>query len=418
VEFNGYRGRGGGPGKMGWVWALVLLIGCATTAPAASPKRIVLLGDSTTYGYALDRPYGQILSEILIARGIPSLVINAGINGNTTDGGRTRFERDVLARKPDIVVIQYGLNDQGIRLYTNPAATGTLVAKEQFIENHRAFVRQLRERGITAILMTPNPMVWTPELGRKYPDGPYLTAPDGGNRRLERYVESIRAVAVEERVPLVDIYRIYSTRNSLDDLFLPDGVHPNEKAYGINADALAEVLAPARANGPAPAGRSTRALDLISRGRILALSTRGRGWREDQGRVVLERIEERGNPLDRITLPVALGSGDFQTRARVRIFGAESSPLLIVGNRRFALGAPTAGGAGPVPLVVAVGRPITLEIARRKGVLTVTADGRRLFAEETDGAALPVLGFEPGKGKLEIYDLRVELSQPGRAAGE
>ena len=193
VEFNGYRGRGGGPGKMGWACALVLLIGCAPTAPAASPKRIVLLGDSTTYGYALDRPYGQILSEILIARGIPALIINAGINGNTTEGARTRFERDVLARKPDIVVIQYGLNDQGIRFYTDPAATGTLVAKEQFAENLRAFVRQLRERGITAILMTPNPMVWTPELGRKYPDGPYLTAPDGGNRRLERYVESIRA---------------------------------------------------------------------------------------------------------------------------------------------------------------------------------------------------------------------------------
>ena len=404
---------------MGWAWALVLLIGCAMAARAASPKRIVLLGDSTTYGYALDRPYGQILSEILTARGIPALVINAGINGNTTDGARTRFERDVLARKPDIVVIQYGLNDQGIRFYTDPAATRTLVAQEQFAENLRAFVRQLRERGITAILMTPNPMVWTPELGRKYPDGPYLTPPDGGNRRLERYVESIRALAVEERVPLVDIYRIYTTRNSLDDLFLPDGVHPNEKAYGINADALAQVLVPARANAPERAGRSARALHLIDSGRIRALSTRGRGWREDQGRVVLERIEERGNPLDRITLPVALGSGDFQTRARVKIFGnAESPPLLIIGNRRFPLGAPAAGGAGPVPLVVAVGRPITLEIARRKGVLTITADGRRLFAEETGAAALPVLGFEPGKGKLEIYDLRVELSQPGRASGE
>ena len=70
MEFNGYRGRRGGPGKMGWAWALVLLIGAPSAARAEGPKRIVLLGDSTTYGYALDRPYGQILSEILTARGI------------------------------------------------------------------------------------------------------------------------------------------------------------------------------------------------------------------------------------------------------------------------------------------------------------------------------------------------------------
>jgi lysophospholipase L1-like esterase len=380
---------------------------------ASAPKRIVLLGDSTTYGYALDRTYGQILSEILTARGIAALVVNAGINGNTTDGARTRFERDVLARKPNIVVIQYGLNDQAIRLYRDPVATGTLVAQEQFVGNLRAFVRQLRERGITAILMTPNPMVWTPELGQKYPDGPYLAPPDGGNRRLERYVESIRALAVEERVPLVDIYRIYTTRNSLDDLFLPDGVHPNEKAYGINADALANVLAPASADRRGSTGRSPRALHLIDRGRILALSTRGRGWREDQGRVVLERTEDRGNPLDRITLPVALGSGDFQIRARVKILrGGDSPPQLIVGNRRFALGEPGAGGTALVQLAVEVEKDITLEIARRKGVLTIAADARQLFSEDTAGTATPILGFEPGKGKLEIYDLRAEINRP------
>ena len=310
-------------------------------------------------------------------------MINAGINGNTTDRGRTRFEHDVLARKPDIVVIQYGLNDQGIRFYTDPATTRALVARENFAENLRAFVRQLRERGITAILMTPNPMVWTPELGRKYPEGPYLAAPDGGNRRLERYVESIRAVAVEEHVPLVDIYRIYTSgTRSPTSSSLTGSIRTRRRTGSTPRRSLRcwHRLAPVFPNR----WHAQRApCMLIDRGRIRALSTRGRGWREEQGRVVLERIEERGNPLDRITLPVALGSGDFRARARVEISsGAESSPLLIVGDRRFALGEQTAGGAGAVPLAVAVGRPITLEITRRDGVLTVAAGGRQLFAEE------------------------------------
>ena len=33
-------------------------------------------------------------------------VINAGVPGNTTQDGCARFERDVLSRDPDIVIIQ------------------------------------------------------------------------------------------------------------------------------------------------------------------------------------------------------------------------------------------------------------------------------------------------------------------------
>jgi lysophospholipase L1-like esterase len=388
---------------------LALLGARGAAAEGIRARRIVLLGDSVTYGYALDRTYGQILGELLAARGRPALVVNAGINGNTTEQGRARFERDVLARRPDLVAIEYGLNDQAVRLYRDPAATAPLVPRERFVENLRHFVRELRRRGIVAVLVTPNPMVWTPELARKNPDGPFVAPPDGGNRRLEVYVEAIRTLAREENAPLVDFYRMYSARGSLDDLFLPDGVHPNEKAYGMNARALADVIVP-----PGPASRQQpeeppRRLRAIDRGTIRALCTRGRGWREETGHVLLERLDERGNPLDRITLPVALGSRDFRLRARIEVPGGVAAPpILVVGGRRFTLGGTPQ--AGTARLEVALDRPIALEVARRNGTLTIASGKRRLVAEPLGAEALPVVGFEPGRSRLRIHELDVTLT--------
>ena len=38
-------------------------------------------------------------------------VINAGIGGDMAKRGAERFERDVLSKNPDLIVICYGLND-------------------------------------------------------------------------------------------------------------------------------------------------------------------------------------------------------------------------------------------------------------------------------------------------------------------
>ena len=47
-----------------------------------------------------------------LARWLPGVrVIDAGIGGDTLDGGRRRFESDVLAHKPDVLVIALGAND-------------------------------------------------------------------------------------------------------------------------------------------------------------------------------------------------------------------------------------------------------------------------------------------------------------------
>ena len=91
--------------------------------------------------------------------------------------------------------------------------------------------------------MTPNPMCWTPTLERHYPEGPYLDPPRGGNLLLQEYVKTVRRISPAENVPLVDIFQAYedfenTSGRPMEELFLDDGVHPNERGYAMNVDRL------------------------------------------------------------------------------------------------------------------------------------------------------------------------------------
>ena len=66
--------------------------------PAAA-RRIVVFGDSRAAQWA----------DVLQVPG--AQVVNRGISGETTAQMALRFERDVIALKPQIVVIQAGIND-------------------------------------------------------------------------------------------------------------------------------------------------------------------------------------------------------------------------------------------------------------------------------------------------------------------
>ena len=99
------------------------------------------------------------------------------------------------------------------------------------------------------ILLTPNPMAWTPELLALYGKPPYDTTSDAGfNLLLEPYVEAVRRVAREENASLIDVNRMFKDHaseagNSLHDL-LTDGMHPNSAAHEIIAGRIAALLQP------------------------------------------------------------------------------------------------------------------------------------------------------------------------------
>jgi len=232
--------------------ALALLI-FTTLAPAGpgtrpEPLRIVAFGDSTTAPREALVIYAERLAHDLPARGIDVEVANAGIPSNTTEDARKRFQVDVIDRKPALVILQFGINDAAVDVWKDPPATSPRVDRERFKENLAFFLRELAERDIRAILMTPNPTRWAPKTRELYGRPPYGPEdPDGFNVLLRGYAGAAREIAAALNTPLVDVYAAFQDYGSVpgqsaDDLLL-DGMHPNEAGHALVAGLLLEAIA-------------------------------------------------------------------------------------------------------------------------------------------------------------------------------
>jgi len=79
--------------------------------------------------------------------------------------------------------------------------------------------------------MTPQPLRWTPKLLKLYGKPPYVPGDEAGlNVLLEEYVKTLREVAREKKVPLVDVYAAFA--DGAGGL-LQDGMHPNDKGHAL-----------------------------------------------------------------------------------------------------------------------------------------------------------------------------------------
>jgi lysophospholipase L1-like esterase len=170
----------------------LIIAALALTAAAPAPKgppTVILVGDSTV------QP-GSGYGEKLCARFKPEVTCR-----NTARGGRStksfRYEgrwsgvvaaaKDSAARRqPTYVLIQFGHNDAS----DLPERHTDM---DQFVDNYRTFVKEVRAVGATPVLVTPL-------TRRQFKDG-QLTPGDVGPR-----AEAIRQVAKQEKVLLLDLY--------------------------------------------------------------------------------------------------------------------------------------------------------------------------------------------------------------------
>ena len=213
--------------------------------------KIVAFGDSTTAPRGKLVVYADLLRGELPGKGISAQVINAGLGGNTTAMARKRFERDVLSHKPALAIIQFGINDAAVDVWKTPPATKSRVSKEHYRANLEFFIDSLHKQGAQVVLMTPNPLRWSPRIKKMYGKPPYdPNAVDGFTGILSGYAAIVRDVAKAQSVELIDVYAQYEAYDakpgqSMDSLLL-DGMHPNAKGHRLAADllraAIGEVL--------------------------------------------------------------------------------------------------------------------------------------------------------------------------------
>lgn len=205
--------------------------------------RIVCFGDSTTaprekvdvYSNALERTFPEVT------------VINRGQRGDTTTNALQRFRTDVLELLPDIVIIQFGINDAAVDVWKDPATLSSRVGLSAFATNLRKFIDQIQAIQGRVLLLTPNQLRWTEALLALYGKAPYKPKEERGfNGILQKYAEAVRTVAREKHIELIDIYMLYdrweeSTHRSCSELLL-DGIHPNTSGHSLVAQELITVL--------------------------------------------------------------------------------------------------------------------------------------------------------------------------------
>jgi len=213
--------------------------------PAGEPLTIVAFGASTTAPRGSLIVYAMLLEWELTDEGRNVRVINAGKGSDNTVTARKRFEQDVLAHDPELVIIQLGINDSAIDVWRG--VTEPRVPIADYERNLEHLVTTLKDRGSKVILMTPTPLRWTDKLKELYGKPPYDPGdPDGFSFLLKEYAERCRQVAARQGVPLADSFRAFQEYGevegqAVDDLLL-DGMHPNDLGHEIEADLLLEQI--------------------------------------------------------------------------------------------------------------------------------------------------------------------------------
>jgi acyl-CoA thioesterase-1 len=100
-----------------------------------APMSIVVLGDSLSAEYGLDRDTGWVaLMRKRLAQSAPDYnVVNASISGETTTGGKTRLPAILARVHPGAVIVELGANDalRGIPLTLSRSNLGSIIESSQ-----------------------------------------------------------------------------------------------------------------------------------------------------------------------------------------------------------------------------------------------------------------------------------------------
>lgn len=193
----------------------------AKLAAATEPVKIVCFGDSVTglyYHTGGVRTYTDMLG-IALERAYPKsdvIAVNAGISGHTTANALARIDKDVLAHRPDLVTVMFGLNDM-VKIDDIAA----------YRKNLAEIISRCRATGAEVVLCTPNSVITT---GSRPKD------------KLEKYCEAVREVAADEGVGLCDSFAAFEAMREADPLgwrlTLSDEIHPNMAGHKAIAEQL------------------------------------------------------------------------------------------------------------------------------------------------------------------------------------
>jgi lysophospholipase L1-like esterase len=197
-------------------------------------KKIVFFGDSITQAGVDKGGYIDVLQNMIIEKGAgDKFELNgAGVSGNKIYDLYLRIEKDVLDKKPDVVVIWVGVND-----VWHKSSSGTGTDFDKFGRFYDAVVKKIQQGGAKVIVVTPA------AIGEK---NDYSNSQDGD---LNGYSSWLRKYVKDNGLGLVDLRNIfheYSLAHNPDNLskgiLTSDGVHLNAKGNALVAEEMWKAI--------------------------------------------------------------------------------------------------------------------------------------------------------------------------------
>ena len=198
-------------------------------------QTVVLYGTSLTIGGEWAKAVKNYFD-----RQFPGLVtfVNAAQSGQESNWGVTNLQKRVLARNPDLVFIEFSVND---------AATKHGISLEKSEANLDTMVKAMRQQNpnVDIIVLTMNP-------GWDSPNEPSHKKYASDRPHLADYYDVYRKYAHEHNLPLVDIYPLWTKLREADEdkfeKWLPEGLHPiPEASLTVTWPAIEQTLEKARA---------------------------------------------------------------------------------------------------------------------------------------------------------------------------
>lgn len=159
-------------------------------------------------------PY-QVLKEI--KKMYPYAVVNVivtAIGGENSEEGASRFENEVLVHQPDVLFIDYALNDLGI-------------GAERARQAWESMIRKAQERNIRVILLTPSP-------------DQRIDLLDTGSD-LQKMADQITGLSEEYHTGIVDSYRLFRNRVKSGEKvaeYMSQVNHPNARGHHLIAEEI------------------------------------------------------------------------------------------------------------------------------------------------------------------------------------
>lgn len=130
-------------------------------------------------------------------------IINTSIGGENSQNGEKRFDSEVLTHRPDVLFIDYALNNRGLGL-------------EKSKEYWSKMIQRAIEKKIKIILLTPSP--------------------DQRVNILEQHTHQIEQLAIDYGLGLVDSYSLFKAKvigGESISRYMSQVNHPNKKGHTL-----------------------------------------------------------------------------------------------------------------------------------------------------------------------------------------